>query len=431
MTNPHTGGAAAPDHRSSRPRAVLPALCATQITSWGIVYYAFPVLNSRITADTGWSTAATTGAFSLALLVSAAVGIPVGRVLDRRGPHRVMTFGSVLAVAAVLAIAAAPNLPLFYAAWFLAGTAMAATFYQPAFAAVTRWWGPHRVRALTVVTLAGGLASTVFAPITAALADHFSWRTTYAILAAALALITIPAHALALRAPWPAIPEPPGHTEGASRSDAAARTRPFLLLAAAFTLSGFAVYAVVIGLVPLLTERGAGSTTAAWALGLGGAGQTLGRTLYASLARRTTATTRTVLLIAAGGATTLALGLVPGPIPLLVVLAIAAGMVRGNLTLLQATAVTDRWGSTHYGTLSGLLAAPATVAAAIAPWAGASLAGALGGYPHLFTALSVASLAAAVLALGSAIDKPDKAADVQRPTSHFQPSRDTSGPPSR
>ncbi|MZD10411.1 MFS transporter [Streptomyces sp. SID5785] len=408
MTNLHAGGAAEPDHRSSRPRAVLPALCATQITSWGIVYYAFPVLNSRITADTGWSTSATTGAFSMALLVSAVTGIPIGRALDRRGPHKVMTFGSALAVVSVVAIAAAPNLAVFYAAWFLAGIAMAATFYQPAFAAVTRWWGPQRVRALTVITLAGGLASTVFAPITAALADHFTWRTTYAVLAVLLALITIPAHALALRAPWPPAPEPSVHSGAENSSDTVARTRPFLLLAAAFTLSGFAVYAVVIGLVPLLTERGASATTAAWALGLGGAGQTLGRSLYASLARRTTPATRTVLLITAGGATTLALGLVPGPIPLLVVLAVAAGMVRGNLTLLQATAVTDRWGATHYGTLSGLLSAPATVAAAIAPWAGASLAETLGGYPALFAGLSLASLAAALLAWGSSVAVPSK-----------------------
>lgn len=312
-----------------------------------------------------------------------------------------MTCGSVLAAAAVLAVAAAPNVPVFYAAWFLAGTAMAATFYQPAFAAVTRWWGPHRVRALTVITLAGGLASTVFAPVTAALADHFSWRTTYAILAVILALFTIPAHALALRAPWPPPPEQPTHATSPDEQDTVARSRPFLLLAAAFALSGFAVYAVVICLVPLLTERGASTTTAAWALGLGGAGQTLGRTLYARLARHTTAATRAVLLIAAGGVTTLALGLAPGPNPLLVVLAVAAGMVRGNLTLLQATAVTDRWGATHYGKLSGLLAAPATVAAAIAPWAGASLAETLGGYPHLFTVLSVASLAAAVTAAAS------------------------------
>lgn len=126
---------------------------------------------------------------------------------------------------------------------------------------------------------AGGLASTVFAPITAALADHFSWRTTYAILAAILALNTVPAHALALRAPWPPPPEPPTHATSSNKQDTVALSRSFLLLAAAFALSGFAVYAVVIGLVPLLAERGASSTTAAWALGRGGAGQTLGRTL--------------------------------------------------------------------------------------------------------------------------------------------------------
>ncbi|WP_327370712.1 MFS transporter [Streptomyces sp. NBC_01217] len=399
MTDLHTSQAATGTGDRSRPRAALPALCATQITSWGIVYYAFPVLNARITADTGWPTTATPAAFSAALLVSAAAGIPVGRILDRRGPHAVMTFGSILATVALLAVAATPNLTGFVAAWLLAGVAMAATFYQPAFAALTRWWGPDRIRALTTVTLAGGLASTVFAPLTATLADHMSWRATYAVLAAILAAITIPAHALALRAPWPAPPPQPAHLhEG---RDGIARSRPFLLLAAAFTLSGFALYAVVIGLVPLLTARGADATTAAWALGLGGAGQTLGRTLYATLTRRTGVTTRTMALIAAGGITTLALGLTSGPIPLLVLLAVLAGVVRGNLTLLQATAVTDRWGTTHYGSLSAVLAAPATIASALAPFAGAALAGPLGGYPHLFVLLAAVSAAAALLVLAT------------------------------
>lgn len=383
----------------ARPRAVLPALCATQITGWGVVYYAFPVLLARITADTGWSTGAATGAFSLALLVSAAAGIPLGRVLDRRGPHLVMTAGSVLAVVALLAVAAAPHLSAFCAAWALAGVAMAATFYHPAFAALTRWWGTDRVRALTTVTLAGGLASTVFAPLTAALAEHLGWRATYAVLAAVLGLVTIPAHALALRAPWP--PAPAQDAPQPTGTDRTARSRPFVLLATAFTLSGFAMYAVVIGLVPLLQERGAGPTTAAWALGLGGVGQTLGRTLYATLAARTTVTTRTAALFTLGGATTAALALVPGPVPLLVLLSVLAGVVRGNLTLLQATAVTDRWGTTHYGRLSARLAAPATLAAALAPFAGASLAGVLGGFSPLFLTLAAASLAAAVLAIGT------------------------------
>ncbi|WP_445047103.1 hypothetical protein [Streptomyces drozdowiczii] len=42
--------------------------------SWGIVYYAFPVLNPQITAATGWPAGATTAAFSLALVISALAG---------------------------------------------------------------------------------------------------------------------------------------------------------------------------------------------------------------------------------------------------------------------------------------------------------------------------------------------------------------------
>uniref|UniRef100_UPI004040093F hypothetical protein n=1 Tax=Streptomyces sp. TG1A-60 TaxID=3129111 RepID=UPI004040093F len=101
MTDLNTSEAVTGAGDRSRPRAALPALCATQVTSWGIVYYAFPVLNSQITAATGWSTTATTTAFSAALLVSALVGIPVGRIFDERGPRAVMTTGSVLGVAAV------------------------------------------------------------------------------------------------------------------------------------------------------------------------------------------------------------------------------------------------------------------------------------------------------------------------------------------
>ncbi|NGO08443.1 MFS transporter [Streptomyces sp. HC44] len=400
MTDLHTSEAATGAGDRSRARAALPALCATQITSWGIVYYAFPVLNPQIVQATGWPVGATTAAFSAALLVSAFAGIRVGRIIDHRGPRAVMTAGSILGVLSILMVAAAPNLVVFAVGWLLAGMSMAATFYQPAFAALTRWWGPDRIRALTIVTLAGGLASTVFAPVTAMLADHLSWRATYTVLALVLAIVTIPAHALALNAPWPTAPPTPAHiTDGA---DTVARSRPFWLLAAALTLSAFSVSAVVVALVPLLLERGFTTNQAAWALGLGGAGQTLGRTLYATLTRRTGPTARAATLIGLGSLTTAALALVPGPYALLVALSVAAGMVRGNITLLQATAITDRWGTTHYGRLSGLLAAPTTLASALAPFAGAVLATPLGGYPHLFAGLAIVSATACVVALRTA-----------------------------
>jgi MFS family permease len=382
-------------------RRVLAVLCATEITSWGVLYYAFPVLAAGITADTGWSISTVTAAFSLGLVVSALAGIPAGRWLDRYGPRRVMTTGSVLAVPAVLGIATAPNLPLFFAAWVLAGLAMAGVLYQPAFAAVTRWWGPRRVTALTAVTLLAGLASTIFAPLTAALSGPLGWRGTYLVLAAVLAAITIPAHLIGLRGPWPDPDhsETPAHIEG----DPAllARSRPFVLLVIAVALATFSAFAVVVNQVPLLIERGLSTTTAAWALGLGGLGQVLGRLGYTTLTAHTGVRTRTTLILAVSAATTALLALLPGPTLLLIAAAVLAGSARGVFTLLQATAISDRWGAAHYGRLGGILAAPAMVATALAPWAGAALAELLGGYPGVFAILAGLAAVAAVLAPGT------------------------------
>ena len=94
-------------------RRVVLVLSITEITSWGILYYAFAVLASSIVRDTGWSQVSVTAAFSASLIVSGVVGIVLGRRLDRFGPRWIMTTGSVLAVIAVLVIATAPNYAVF------------------------------------------------------------------------------------------------------------------------------------------------------------------------------------------------------------------------------------------------------------------------------------------------------------------------------
>ncbi|MFE2949362.1 MFS transporter, partial [Embleya sp. NPDC059267] len=396
--------AATEDPHRPRLRAVLIGLCVTEITSWGILYYAFPVLAPAIQDDTGWSAPATTAAFSAALIVAAIGGIPLGRVLDRRGPRVAMTLGSALATAAVLAVAASPNIWCFAAAWLLAGVAMTAVLYQPAFVALTRWNAPHHVRALTTLTLVAGLASTVFAPLTAALADHLSWRGVYLVLALVLASVTIPVHAVVLRRPWPDHPAPDAgsaRTEADTSTRSVVRSRPFVLLVVSLTIACFAMYAVMINLVPLLTERGASTTLAAWALGLGGIGQVAGRLGYAALVRGTSVRSRTTWVLATAAATTAALAFVPGPVWLLIAVAVLAGTARGIATLLQATAIPDRWGTASYGALSGILAAPIMAASAVAPFAGAALAEPLGGYPHMFVVLAVLAVAGTLLALGS------------------------------
>ncbi|WP_460958991.1 MFS transporter [Parasphingorhabdus pacifica] len=388
-----------PTRNDLRRRRALIALCITEITSWGVLYYAFPVLLPSITERTGWSIPAVTWAFTLSQIVSGLAGIAVGRWLDRRGPRAVMTGGSVLAVPTLIGIAYAPTYELFMVGWAVAGLSMAATFYPPAFAALTRWYGPDRVRALTVLTLVAGLASTVFAPLTAALNESLNWRGTYLVLAMIVGVITIPLHA-GLTLPWPR-QEPAAQAMTNGNAAAVARSRPFLALLLAMSCGGFGVYAVVINQVPLLAERGLDAQLAAWVLGLSGVGQVLGRLGYGRLVRWTNARSRAVLIFLACAATTLLFGLVPGPFAVLVAVAMLVGMTRGVFTLLQATAISDRWGTEAYGTLNGLLSAPLMLAIALAPWGGSAIAVALGGYPALFVVLGGMSALGAVFALAA------------------------------
>jgi MFS family permease len=79
----------------------------------------------------------------------------------------------------------------------------------------------------------------------------------------------------------------------------------------------------------------------------------------------------------------------------------ALGVARGVYTLVQATAVTDRWGPASYGTLNGILTAPALVAGAAAPFVGAMLAELLGSYADAFLVLAGLAALATVLMAGA------------------------------
>jgi MFS family permease len=378
-------------------RRVVAVLCATEIVSWGILFYAFPVLSTTIRDTEGWSLTWLVACFTAAQLVAAAVGLWVGRRIDTHGPRGVMTAGSCVGVLAVLVIAGAPNLVGFLLGWLVAGVAMSGTLYAPAFAAVTGWAGDQRVKALTAVTLVAGLASTVFAPVTALLVDHLSWRATYVCLAVLL-VSTIPLHWFGLRAPWTPLA---GHQDGSGLHDPARRRvvhQPeFMLLVAAMTLGGFCVYAVVVNLVPLLSQHGLSTTAAAVALGVGGAGQVAGRLFYGPVLTRYSARIRTVGTLAAASLTTLALAVVHHPVVLVCLLSFAAGTARGIFTLIQATAVSDRWGTQDFGARNGILSGGVMAAAAFAPWVGTLLASALGGYAAAFVVLAIGSLGATAL----------------------------------
>jgi MFS family permease len=73
--------------------------------------------------DLGASRAAVTGAFTVGLGIAALAALPVGRWLDRRGPWALMTVGSCLGTALLIAWSRVESLAGFYVIWTLMGFA--------------------------------------------------------------------------------------------------------------------------------------------------------------------------------------------------------------------------------------------------------------------------------------------------------------------
>jgi MFS family permease len=339
-------------------------LSLTEITSWGILYYTFSLFLGPMEHELHWNQASLTGAYSLALLVSGLMAVPIGRWLDRaRTPRALMAAGSLLGVVALVVWATVTSLPVFYALWVALGIAMAATLYEPAFTTVAAWF-PRRERALTVLTTLGGFASVIYLPVAALLVEHMGWRTALLALAALLALGAALPHAILLR-PFPAAPHVASNRTSAPRKSPWRAWR-FWQLVAGFTLAQLAISALVVYLIPYLGKQGLSAPQAATASGLVGVTAFGGRiiaTLRSTPATRASITAVLFLALALG---IVVLTLAHDTVGLAAFI-ILFGAGFGVFSPARAGLVADRFGTASFGRVNGQLALAITLARAAGP----------------------------------------------------------------
>lgn len=353
------------------------ALAVTELVSWGVLVYAFSVFVVPMRAELGWSTAQLNGAYTAGIAVSGLVAVPVGRRLARHGARGVMTTGSLFGVAALLVWANTHSLVTFYAAFVLAGLAMAATLYEPAFAVTAAWFTRHRARAVLVLTIAGGLSSTVFVPLTGALAGTYGWRTALVLLATVLGLVTIPLHAGLLRR-WPS--DVGAHPDGGSERRAepavsgggtVTRRTSFRWFTLGLVSHTAGKLAMTVILVAYLTDRGYSLPQATGAAGAVGAFQVVGR-LVCTAARRWIPAQRTAILLFVAQAVALPVPLLttghgPAATGTIVTLVVFFGLGYGLPDLLRGTVLVDYYGPANYPRTNGILAIFVVAARATGP----------------------------------------------------------------
>lgn len=378
-----------------------------QLISWGTLYYSFAVYALPMEQDLGWSKTELNGALSLGLLVNGLFALPVGAWIDRHGGRWVMLAGSLAGGALLVVWSATSDLVTFYVLWAVMGVVLTTTLYEPAFAVLTANLGPQFRRAITMMTLVGGLASTVFIPLTQFLIDGLGWRQSLVVLAACNLIVCAGIHLVFLKGTKPGMATANAGAEpnaAAPRSPLhrALRDAKFWGLAIALSCYGLAFSAMTFHLIPLLAERGMGTGEIVWLMALIGPMQVAGRLLLLVAGPRVTARQIGRVAVAMQPVAVLLLILAPPTIAWVALFTVFYGMSNGMMTIVRGTIVPEVLGREGYATINGALAFPATVLKAVAPLAAAMLWALGNGYAVvLWSVLAVYGLGALSLWLAT------------------------------
>ena len=403
-------------------RVVVAALGTTQTIAWASSHYLPAVLAVPIASDLGIGTSVVFAAFSLALLVSGALGPMVGRMVDRRGGRDVLVASNLILAAGLLLLGAAQGVFTLFAAWLLIGVGIAAGLYDAAFATLVGIYRERSRSAITGITLIAGFASTIGWPVSALIEGNLGWRAVCVFWALMHLLVCLPANrwllpGLATDRPEP-VPLAAAPVAAASngvaqhatavgaRTAAVARHRrqTVLLLGFVFAASGFVAGAMATQSLRLLEVMGATPAAAIVAGMLIGPAQVAARLLEFWIARRVTplASARVALALHPVGA----VGLLAFGAPAAMPFAMLHGASNGLVTIARGTLPLWLFGPIGYGALLGRIGGFARVVQAIAPFAFGLAIDAFGGAAAAITA---GLMSAAVIALLAIRRLPDEA----------------------
>lgn len=391
-------------------------LSLAQLITWGSVFYTFALLMEPVERELGLSRAQSSVAFSLALLAEGFCAYPVGRLIDRGQERLVMTAGSLLVGACLLMHSFIDGVWQFYAVWALLGIGMAATLYSPVFAVVTRRFPDQFRRGIITMTFLGGLASTVFIPLTAWLISVFGWRHALWVLAALQFLVCVPLHGVLLRG------APGAHRHGASvaATEPLARiltSAPFLLVGTFMVLVMAVTVALPAHMVSLLRENGLRESLVIAVPASIGVLQVVGRALLYFFERHFDVHMANRLIPCLLPLGIAALILAPmaaaswamaGAV-LVMLFVLFYGMGNGMNTIVKGTAIAQYVSRDHVASVNGALGIPLALARAAAPLVMGLLWSKQAGYSYgLWLMLGLSCVGVAALMLAQKITQADR-----------------------
>jgi predicted MFS family arabinose efflux permease len=345
--------------KTKRRGVVVGALGTSQTLAWASSYYLPAILADDMANAAGVPRAWVFAAFSGALLLTAALGPWVGRLIDRRGGRGVLAVSNIVFSIGLAVLGASNGIAIQCVAWAVLGLGMALGLYDAAFATLAEIYGRDARGPITGITLIAGFASTVGWPLSAFLDAQFGWRGTCFVWAAMHVVIGLPLNLLLL-------PRSSGAASHDQHTPASWEPRrEMFLLAYVFAAAWFVTGAMAAHLPALFEMMGSTTVQAVAAAALVGPAQVAARLAEFIIMRRIhpLVSARIAASMHPIGAAVLAAFGAPAA----AAFALLHGAGNGLLTIARGTVHLALFGPVNYGARTGLLGAPARAAQAAAP----------------------------------------------------------------
>jgi MFS family permease len=339
----------------------------TQIVGWGTTYLMPSVLGRQFQESLGLTPELVFAGITVMFAVSAVCSPRIGRIVDRTGARRLMTAGSLVYALALAGLAFAQGPVSYLACWALMGVASTLALSTPSSIAIVQIAGPRSRQAIALLTIIGGMASSIFWPVTGVLEVAIGWRTTLLLYAAIHLFACVPIHWLILPRRPPTHPAATGTAAATSAVAPEDAGRIYLLLAISLSFGAFVFTGVQLQMIEMLRGLGHSPASALLLASLIGPSQVGIRLFELLFGHRYSMMKSAVfgsLMLPVG----LGLGLLAGDIFVVALFMVASyGMSNGLKAVQRATLPLTLFGRAQFGAYMGRLALPQGIVAAVSP----------------------------------------------------------------
>jgi len=376
------------------------------------VQYSFGVFFKPLIAEFGWTRAATSGIFSLYMVVRAVFSIVMGYFCDRRGPRLTVAIGGASMGLGLLFISRSETIWQLYIFYGVMGGIGAASFYAPLASTVSKWFTKKRGLVLGIYSAGIGIGTVIFSPLTGFLIDTYTWRTSYVILGI-MTLGIILASALFLRSsPQEMGLEPDGRrVEGFQVAEQGARDRspeglsfrdasltlPFWLIMFVEMVSYMVSITPLVHIVPFATDTGISPLVAASLLAVIGGCSIVGRVVTGAVSDKVGAKNLLPVMLMIEAVMLFFLMESKGT-TMFYLFAILFGLAYGGSVPLIPAVTADFFGPGSMGTIFGVISFGGILGGAFGPLLAGTLHDSTQSYGTAFLAISIVAAVGALLA---------------------------------